>query len=330
MNGQKEPDDSELGVSTIVDAVAWSPNGSLLAIGSGDYWGPDGTENFWVRVVNVATQQVVFTAPHQGAVQLAWSPSCADLFIGSRSGAIQRYSVTTGTLQAALAPRKPTIWYTMASMSLSPDGSRIAAIFRRTVGNMEFTIYDTQSFQPVVSVDLPFTSQYGNVLTWVGYSPDGTLLATTGWDGIVRLWDANTLSQVAALNTSPGKRLYTGDWSDDGRLAVGGQDHYISVWNVSAQQIINHNDIGGVGYILRWHPDGRQIATGSGSSWDSVTGQRVQVGIPNASAFAIDWSPTGVLAVGIRAEGRLTIPPNDNPVGVLAALCTVPPLPIPD
>src|SRR5262249_23047029 len=82
-------------------------------------------------------------------------------------------------------------------------------------------------------------------------------------------------------------------------------------------------------YSLRWHPDGRQIATGSGSVWDSITGQQVQASIQNATEIgsAIDWSPSGVLAVGQSVEGRLTLAPNDNPLGSLISLATVSPLP---
>jgi hypothetical protein len=329
MNAQAVIDPENPDMGTLIDAVAWSPDGSLLALGSGVYPG-EGIEDYRVRVVNMATQQVIFTLSMIDRVQLIWSPSGEDLYIASVEDGIQRYRVATGVLQGALAGRAASLWYRM-KMSLSPDGSRIAAIYKLTGGHTEFTIYDAQSFQPVVSVDLPLTSQDKNWPTWVGYSPDGSLLATTGRDGVVRLWDANTLSQVAALNTSPGQHLYAGDWSADGRLAVGGQDRYITVWNVSAQQIINRLDTGGSGYSLRWHPDGRQIAVASGAVWDTVTEQQVQAHTSNPSQLfhAIDWSPSGVLAVGQSVEGRLTLPPESNPLGSLAALVTVPPLPTP-
>jgi WD40 repeat protein len=329
MNAQTDPDDPEFGVNTMVDAVAWSPDGSMIALASGDYWESAQVENLQVRVVNVATQQVVLTAPQDGRAKLAWSPSGTDLFIGSGSGAIQRYHVPTGSLQAALDSRDLRIWSGRESMSLSPDGSRIAAIFQRTVGNVEFAIYDSQSLQPVLSVDLPFTSQDKNTLTWVGYSPDGSLLATTGWDGMVRLWNANTLAQVAALSTSPGKRLYAGDWSADGRLAVGGWDRYLTVWNVSTHQIITRIEVGSAGSDLRWHPDGRQIATSGGRVWDTVTGQRVQTSSPVGGYWGLDWSPSGVLVYGKEMEGRLILQPNENPLGSLASLTTVQSLPTP-
>jgi WD40 repeat protein len=331
MNAQGVFDPQNPDAGTNLDSVAWSPDGSLLAMGSGIYEVKEGIEDYWVRVVNIATQQVIFSVPLFNPSRLMWNPSGDELYVGSIDGAIRRYDMATGVLLAALAERDIGVWYRMAGVSLSPDGSRIAAIFRRTRGSVEFTIYDTQALQPVVSTDLPFTLQDENTLTWVGYSPDGSLLATTGWDGVVRLWDANTLSQVAALSTSPGKRLYTGDWSADGRLAVGGLDHYITIWNVDTQQIINQIDVGGVGYALRWHPDGRQIATGGGAVWDSLSGQKVQGSAPHPSGlfWAIDWSPSGVLAVGQYVQGRLTLSPDGNPLGSLASVITVPPLPTP-
>ncbi len=329
MNAQGSTDPQEADARTIVDAVAWSPDSALVAVASGDYFGPDGMENFWVRVVNVATQQVVRTLPHKGAAHLAWSLSGQELFIGSRNGSIERYNVMSGVLQAALAGRDPLIWYSLEHMSLNPDGSRIAALFSRTVGNQEFTIYNAQTVQPLVSVDLAFTSEGETLLSWVGYSPDGTLLATTGWDGVVRIWDANTLSPLKTLSTSPGERLYAGDWSADGRLAVSGTDRRITIWNVSSEQIINSLNIVGHTRGMRWHPDGRQIATSSsGAVWDAVTGQRVQTFSLNSSE-ALDWSPSGVLAYGISADERIEIAPDANPLSVLASVVTVPPLPTP-
>lgn len=331
MNAQGVFDPDNPDAHTNVDSVAWSPDGSLLAIGSGVYGVMEGIEDYRVRVVNVATQQVIFSVPLFNPSQLIWSPSGDELYVGSIDGAIRRYAVSSSTLQASLAERGMG-WYRMEGISIKPDGSRIAAIFTPSGSTyQEFTIYDAQTLQPVISVNVNYGYENETTLTWLGYSPDGTLLATTGWDGVVRLWNASTLSEIAALSASPGKRLYAGDWSADGRLAVGGDDKHITIWNVDFQQIINSFNIGGINHGLRWHPDGRQIATLGGGVWDSVSGQKVQPSVSNPSSiyWAADWSPSGVLAVGQSAEGRLEMQPNENPLGILASLTTVAPLATP-
>ena len=327
MNDQEDFDPAEADVNTIVDTVAWNPDGTLLALAYGDYFGPENQENLWVRVVDVGTGQVIFTTSHEGRAELAWSPAGEELYVVSDTGAIQRYHVATGAVQAALDGRDSREW-SWESMSLSPDGSRIAAIFSRPVSTQEITIYDAQTLQPVARVDLGFTKAAENALSWIGYNPDGTLLATTGWDGIVRIWSADTLSPLVALVTSPGERLLTGDWSIDGRLAVGGTDRHITIWNVSAEQIINSFDVASELDGLSWHPDGRQIAADAGGVWDTITGQQVQsIGVRLSSA--IDWSPSGVLAYGIWTVERLQIDPDANPVGILVFLLSVPPLQLP-
>lgn len=328
VDNQEEIDSREADARTNVDAVAWNPDGTLLAVSSGIWFSAHEAEDLWTQVVNVATGQVIAATPHDGAGQLIWSPAGEILYISSSGGAIQRYNITTGMVEAALPARDFREWYRMEHMSLRPDGTLIATIFTRLGGTQQFTIVDAQTLQPVETVDLDFNYKDENALAWIGYSPDGTLLATTTWDGLVRICDPNTLALLKTLPTAPNdKRLYAGDWSADGRLAVGGEDRQVTVWDVSTDQILKRLDTSHV-WSLRWHPDRRQLAVYGNEIWDTVTGQRGQSLVSEGSR-PMDWSPTGVLAQGRHLDGRLPIAPDISPLGTMVSLITVPPLPMP-
>jgi WD40 repeat protein len=64
----------------------------------------------------------------------------------------------------------------------------------------------------------------------VAIAPDGSWLATTGWDGTVRIWDPVTGSGVASLRVSgPLARL---EWSGMTLVAAGAFGPYIFKYSV--------------------------------------------------------------------------------------------------
>jgi len=59
---------------------------------------------------------------------------------------------------------------------------------------------------------------HANVVTSVAFSPDGRLLATTGSDATVRLWDVAGRRQVGEPMTGPAEWVFSVVFSPDGRL----------------------------------------------------------------------------------------------------------------
>src|SRR5262249_57896658 len=78
---------------------------------------------------------------------------------------------------------------------------------------------------------LEVAGQVGGTVS-VAFSPDGSRLATSGNDGMVRLWSATIGTPIAALD---GGSLWQVRviFSADGRiLAAAGSDNHIRVWDV--------------------------------------------------------------------------------------------------
>jgi WD40 repeat protein len=76
-----------------------------------------------------------------------------------------------------------------------------------------------------------------------GESADGRLRATAGDDGIVRLWDASTGSQLLTLvGQYPGLMGSVSFSSDGTRLASAGADGIVRIWALDERELLDIAD----------------------------------------------------------------------------------------
>jgi WD40 repeat protein len=142
------------------------------------------------------------------------------------------------------------------------------------------------------------TKQHRWAATCMAVSPDGTLLATGGYDGVVRIWDPHTGKFVRAL-VGHESYVYGLSWSPDGQyLASGGAfDASARIWNPKTGQLVRvlagHKDYVSV---VAFSGDGKTLAVGGGASgfvtfWDLNTVKK-QTTIENGVAiYQLSWSP---------------------------------------
>jgi WD40 repeat protein len=104
--------------------------------------------------------------------------------------------------------------------------------------------------------------QFGNGLTGVAFNNDGSLLATAGADGVIRIWKVSNFQQVLEL------RGHTSDiwdvaFSPDGKqIASAGRDGTVRVWNASSGEQVKQLDGQTEGVRrLAYSPDGRLLAS---------------------------------------------------------------------
>ena len=156
-------------------------------------------------------------------------------------------------------------------LAYSPDSTRLAV-----ASSIGIWLYDAHTGQPL---DL-FTGHTRDVSS-VDFSPDGHTLASSSYDGTIRLWDVNTGELKTTLTGHKGS-VYSVAFSPDGDiLASGGRDEFIRFWNVKSGEL--HRTIAGhaerVSNVL-YSPDGEMLMSSGYDEkihvWDADTGEFIK------------------------------------------------------
>jgi len=133
---------------------------------------------------------------------------------------IHIWNVASGEMLRAIPTPGPRRG--MQDLAISPDGRIVARTRHHTVDLWE------------VATGKRLLQQYDSHAATVGcvaYSPDGSLIATGGWDGIVYLWDSKTGKRIREHHLmDESSMMVWWEWPmlvafspDGGTLAVGGQ-----------------------------------------------------------------------------------------------------------
>jgi WD40 repeat protein len=128
-----------------------------------------------------------------------------------------------------------------------------------------------------VASDTPKSLAHPNLVDAVGFSPDGTMLATGGHDGSIRFWDVAKAAQIREIKahvTPMPAPIYCLAWTADSKQILSGSfDQSIKLWDATSAAMVRefkgykektfekgHRD--GV-FCVAISPDGKQIASGS-------------------------------------------------------------------
>ena len=71
----------------------------------------------------------------------------------------------------------------------------------------------------------------------VDFNAQGTLLASTGEDQMVRIWDFESKKEIAAFRGSTGPLLNVRFSAEPGFIAAGGKDGNARIWSLSSLNI---------------------------------------------------------------------------------------------
>ncbi len=290
-----------------VHSVAFSPNGKMLASSGSDgihLWdpstgqhlttlkdnAPSGTKNlvffspdgrtlvstrdkiirFW-DVVNKTVSKTL-TGHTWQILSLAVSPNGKTVVSGSsiigekpQSNALRWWDVETGRMLFFSTAMDSAV----TALAFSPNG-KILACANSLSENPNIYLFDGVSGE--ILRTLP--ELHGKTIS-LEFSPDGKMLASTGWDRTIRLWDPHTGHHIHTF------RGYVGwlSFSPDGKTLVSGEDGAIRFWDTSTKQqrfsVSGHwNSIG----ALTFSPDSKMLISGGYETsmiqkWDVSTGE---------------------------------------------------------
>jgi len=294
-----------------VTSSAFSPDGSLLAIGTNNnelciYKTPTsvvgpGQYNDWRntwRSHQIDSLSNYSTNPWTTNA-VSFSPSGSHLASGG--GGIKIINTSSHAIEAIIGHNS-----SINSLSYSPNGSLLAS--GNNDGNVE--IWNTVTWENIES--LTNHSGDGNLVSSSAFSPNGSLLATSSNDKTVIIWDTNSWEIVQQLTFDVQFSQWAVAFSPDGSLlASTGDGGEIFIWNTSnwsnIQTLVHSNALNPERInSLDFSPDGSYLVSGGGgfdrkvilwnvSNWNSHTLTTKSSGIESVT-FSPDSSLIAVVA----------------------------------
>lgn len=247
--------------------LAWSAASGMLASASAD-----GSVRIW-DTQHGTTVMILGGSESAPVYSLAWSPDGSKVVSGSKDGTVMLWDATTGKKLATwIGPATRRAMgpnpFAVWGVSWSPDGRRVVS----TRYDEKVLVWDVQAGKELAVLTL---DSQPNGVTW---SPDGAVFAMTDDNGLVSLWDAKTYGNMARLDSDEGADgwAFGVGWTPDGGVLAAVRDAgSIQLWDTRAKtRLASLHAHGGAIWTMAWSPDGLRLATGSDDTTVRIWGVR--------------------------------------------------------
>lgn len=259
-------------------AVAWSPDGELLASADEDC----------VRLWESATGSEIrrFQEHDSLAWSVAFNPDGQILATASDDKSVRLWSVHTGAeIRRFVGCRKSVL-----SVAFSPDGNTIAG------GSDDYTV---RLWDVATGTETRRFLGHDNSVSSIAFSPDGRALASASFDKTIRLWEVTTGTEIRRFqgHKSPVRSIA---FSPDGQaLASASDDRTVRLWETAtAFEVRCFQGHKSPLRSVAFSSDGQVLASASADStvrlWDIASGTEVKrfQGHDN-SVRSVTCSPNG-------------------------------------
>lgn len=196
---------------------------------------------------------------------VAYSPDGKNIASGSRDSTVRLWNADSGELVHTLQGHESPVM----SVAYSPDGQMVAS------GSMDNKI---QLWNAITGEALFTLQGHDSGVMAVTFSPDGKMIASGSQDNTVRLWDAQSGKLLEKLRRHA-KTVWALSFSPDGKtLASGSDDKTVILWNTQNGQALKQLAQHTLGVTaLAYSPNGQTIVSGSFDEtirlWDATSGE---------------------------------------------------------
>jgi WD40 repeat protein len=199
--------------------VAFSPDGTILAVGNEMQQGGRGTVTLWEWP---ARRRIADMECHRAGIKaLAFSPDGSRLITADRAGELAIWDVAAREPRARIRAHAASV----TAIACSPDGRLIATSshFDHSARLWNATTGEPRGALPAVPA----------AVIAMAFSPGGAMLAIAQADGLASLREVATGREAWSARASDG-RLQSLSFAGDGRtLATGGVDGSLQLWDVA-------------------------------------------------------------------------------------------------
>jgi WD40 repeat protein len=284
-----------------VSSVVFSPDGRILASGSGDktikLWDVASGQELRTFVPNSDDEySSVFFSP-DGQILVA---GFARIESKTRKPIkpIKLWDVASGQELRTFERNSDPIW----GEAFSPDGRTLAAGLNGEIASWgKIELWDVATGRKLRTL-----TGHGSVVACAAFSPDGRTLASGSLDDTVRLWD---VASGRPLRTFTGHvtPLQVVAFSPDGRTLVSSElGGSIKLWDVASGRQLRTLAGGGVAHVA-FSPDGRILASAGADEsvnetvkstlklWDVASGRELRTLAKNhlGRNYPVAFSPDG-------------------------------------
>jgi hypothetical protein len=298
------PDVSELNAQRLtghtdgIPAVAFSPDGDMLATGS---W--DGTIRLWL--VGETESSAVLDGHGDKVFAVAWSPDGTALASGGADGQIILWDVETGEQIRSFEGHTDGV----PSLAFSPDGEQLVS----ASNDGTLRLWDVERGDSLLTLE-----GHTDKVRSVDWSADGVLIVSGSTDSSVIIWDAASGEVIHTLDDFEYQVVGVAFSPDGTQVAAATMNGLLNVWDVETGALIHElssiiEGLGGTLFGVSWSPDGAMLATPSWDGtiilWDAASGERIRSlgGGHGREVYDVDFSPDGSLLVSGSGDGSAIV-----------------------